>query len=245
MRYDKATKQQLIQIALNEPCGTDIKYKACKELQRRLYAPSSLEDMEEYTMNWGDKRIEQGIWEAMDKLEITRMPTRTELKELKGGQSLTKEISLTKSFKGWAEYLGIDTNYSRRQKNEYAFYQGDKFLFFDTIKNGAKRLGVTYNAAKYWTTKQHEKRVSDDGMHLVFVGAEGDYREDYIYWDKGDGDVKVSELEKERVNAHMVEQLRQLGCNDIDGLSYEEARRKLQAERAKNVVVKSPHASWF
>lgn len=35
MKWHKATKQQLLQIALNEDCPIDFKYKACYELQMR------------------------------------------------------------------------------------------------------------------------------------------------------------------------------------------------------------------
>ncbi|GGJ48785.1 hypothetical protein [Virgibacillus salexigens] len=56
--------------------------------------------------------------------------------------------------------------------------------------------------------------------------------------------MKIADFEKERIAGHTIEQLRQLGC-ETEGLTHREATKRLQAERAKNVIVKSPHASWF
>jgi transposase-like protein len=35
MNFEKATKQQLLTIALYEDCSVDLKYEACRELQMR------------------------------------------------------------------------------------------------------------------------------------------------------------------------------------------------------------------
>ena len=36
MRYEDATDQQLLQVALDEDCSIDDKYKACRQLQIRF-----------------------------------------------------------------------------------------------------------------------------------------------------------------------------------------------------------------
>lgn len=58
-------------------------------------------------MKWTDELIKDHIKEVMKKLNINRMPTGDELKEV-GMNALHCKISRTKKYSGWAEELGLD-----------------------------------------------------------------------------------------------------------------------------------------
>jgi hypothetical protein len=45
MRYEDATKRQLLQIAMREECSLDDKYAACREMQIRQWRDTMLEEL--------------------------------------------------------------------------------------------------------------------------------------------------------------------------------------------------------
>lgn len=58
-------------------------------------------------MKWTDELIEKGILEAMKQLNLDRMPTGDELKDV-GMNALHCKISRTQKYSGWAERLGLE-----------------------------------------------------------------------------------------------------------------------------------------
>ncbi|GGJ48793.1 hypothetical protein [Virgibacillus salexigens] len=140
------------------------------------------------TFELSDENIEKEIREAMQALDINRMPTTKELRE-NGFKNLDRRISRTRKYSGWADKLGLETKSNRTVRkrvykdtsinpNEYAVYRGDEFLFIDTPANCARRLGVSMNAFAFYKSRQHRERVKEDGIHVVCVGKEGDYEQD-------------------------------------------------------------------
>ncbi|WP_200415963.1 hypothetical protein [Virgibacillus salexigens] len=152
---------------------------------------------------WTDEQITTGIFEAIEQLDINRMPTANEL--IKNDyRKLDTQIKQTKKYSGWAAHLNLKTKRKRstgnstykdsRNPKEYAVYRGDKLLFIDTTAKCAERLGVTINAFKFYTSNHHKERVKKqekegitDGIHVVYLGKESDYKLSYLdFVDKTD-----------------------------------------------------------
>lgn len=59
-----------------------------------------------------EKEIIESIYEVMNKLDIDRMPSCSEIKEYYGNEILTNKIKRTKGSFGWANYLKLNTKES-------------------------------------------------------------------------------------------------------------------------------------
>ena len=48
--------------------------------------------------------------------------------------------------------------YQKRKPKEYALYKGDKFLAMGTVKELAKKMGITENTIRLYHSIAHKKR---------------------------------------------------------------------------------------
>jgi hypothetical protein len=69
MKWHKANKQQLLQIALKERCPVDFKYRACQELQMR-WDDAMLTDL---VVMYGQQKE---AWEIAEYLGVTEKVVR-------------------------------------------------------------------------------------------------------------------------------------------------------------------------
>lgn len=61
---------------------------------------------------WTDEAIASGIMEIANLFEPIRMPTRSEISEMRGDEALTNAISKHGGFGFWADKLGLEQKYS-------------------------------------------------------------------------------------------------------------------------------------
>jgi hypothetical protein len=111
------------------------------------------------TTKWNDEKIVEGIKQSMGVLKIDRMPTAAELTSI-GRNDLHCKIGRTKTYKGWADYLGIQLKSSETTKgNEYE----------DLV---AKIIGVLGYKVKQMTTKHPYDLLINDSVKVdVKVGG--------------------------------------------------------------------------
>ncbi len=123
---------------------------------------------------WTDEKIKQGILDSIKVLQIDRMPTANELKDI-GRNDLHCKVSRTKKYRGWAEELGLELKESETVKgNKYEDYVAEVLEGlgyevermttkhpFDLLVNGSLKIDVKVGAPHtHFGTRCHTFRPS-------------------------------------------------------------------------------------
>lgn len=128
-------------------------------------------------MKWTDELIREGIKQSMTQLNLSRMPTADELKDI-GRNDLHCKISRTKRYSGWAEDLGIElkSGSETRKGTQYEEYVAKwlrKLEFkvettshkhpYDLLVDGSVKVDV----------KVSNPYTSKNGTKYIFAGMKG------------------------------------------------------------------------
>ena len=62
-----------------------------------------------------------------------------------------------------------------RRKEEYALYEGDKFIDLGTIEYLAKREGVQPHTIMFYQSPSYKRRIKDKDNRKVLIKIERDY----------------------------------------------------------------------
>ena len=127
-------------------------------------------------IKWTDEKIESGIREIMNSLYINRMPTRTEVIEIMGNNTLGARLCRDGGYRCWANRLGLDVQENRTNLGldyEYVAKQmlEDKFNYkvekmttrypYDLLVNDAIKVDVKVGKPNFIKTS----RVHTFGLH--------------------------------------------------------------------------------
>lgn len=150
-------------------------------------------------MKWTDELIENGILEAMKQLNLDRMPTGDELKDV-GMNALHCKISRTLKYSGWAERLGLELKSGSTTRKgtvfeDYAIHWLESYGFkaertahkhpYDLFLDDSVKIDV--KASSPYTTVNGTKHIFA-GMKgsptcdiFVLVALDGSNNPKYIY----------------------------------------------------------------
>ncbi len=82
-------------------------------------------------IKWTDEHVERIILECMSYHNITRMPSRAELMEFTGNNSVGCRISKTLGYYGWAKKLGLPMKQSETQIGKMGEEQAMRLLILN------------------------------------------------------------------------------------------------------------------
>lgn len=128
-------------------------------------------------IKWTDDLIEKSIREAMNQLNINRMPTGDELKEIEMN-ALHCKISRTKKYSGWAAELGIDlkSGSSTREGTKYEnmVMKWLESKGFNVVSTSHKHpFDLQVNGCVKIDVKVSSPYTSKNGTKYIFSGMKG------------------------------------------------------------------------
>lgn len=144
------------------------------------------------TIKWTNQLIKQHLLECIDTLQIKRMPTAQELKDL-GRNDLHCKVSRTKKYSGWAAELGLALKESETKTgNEYEQHVKDIIGLrgftvekmttkhpYDLLVNGSLKIDVKVGKAhrhfgsRAYTFNLSKKYATCDLYVCVALDEEG------------------------------------------------------------------------
>lgn len=129
-------------------------------------------------ISWNDLKVEQGIKKVMGKLDINRMPSASETREVNGDYTLSNAISRSGGFESWAERLELEMKVSETSL-------GRKYE--EIIANRLREMGFEI---KIMTTKHPYDLLVNDKVKV-------DVKSSNLYNSNGAGKWHTFNLEKE------------------------------------------------
>ena len=119
---------------------------------------------------WTDEAIKNGIEEVIIALNLNRMPSNKEVKEIIGNSGLSNDISRNGGFRVWAEKLNLDIKESETSLgNDYEFI----------VKEILEELG--YDVEKMTTKHPYDLLINDNlkvdvKVSRYYKANEGDFK---------------------------------------------------------------------